>query len=129
MDKWISPFFSLIQPYLPPIVNLFIPKSKDLSPIFKPQNALSWLRGTFLSLKTPDLPFLSFKTVDFFFLAAKLKLSNKVIIKLSIIMKRTYQPKKGKRVKRHGFLKRISTKTGAAVIKKRRQKGRKKLSV
>lgn len=44
-------------------------------------------------------------------------------------MKMTYQPKKGKRKKRHGFLKRMSTATGIAVIKKRRQKGRKKLSV
>lgn len=44
-------------------------------------------------------------------------------------MKRTYQPKKGKRKQRHGFLKRMSTSTGSAVIKKRRQKGRKKLSV
>jgi len=41
----------------------------------------------------------------------------------------TYQPKKGKRQKRHGFLKRISTSTGRAVIKRRRQKGRKKLSI
>ena len=44
-------------------------------------------------------------------------------------MKRTYQPKKGRRKSRHGFLKRMSTKTGATVIKKRRQAGRKKLSV
>lgn len=43
-------------------------------------------------------------------------------------MKRTYQPKKGRRKKRHGFLKRMSTATGAKVIKKRRQQGRKKLS-
>ncbi|HBP00824.1 MAG TPA: 50S ribosomal protein L34 [Candidatus Moranbacteria bacterium] len=44
-------------------------------------------------------------------------------------MKRTYQPKKGKRKSRHGFLKRMSTATGSKVIQKRRQKGRKSLSV
>jgi len=41
----------------------------------------------------------------------------------------TYQPKKKRRARRHGFLKRMSTKDGATVIQKRRQKGRKKLSV
>lgn len=43
-------------------------------------------------------------------------------------MKRTYQPKKGRHKKIHGFLKRMSTSTGSNVIKKRRQKGRKKLA-
>ncbi len=44
-------------------------------------------------------------------------------------MKRTYQPKKLKRKRRHGFLKRMETPNGAKIIKSRRQKGRKKLSV
>lgn len=41
----------------------------------------------------------------------------------------TYQPKKRKRSKTHGFLKRMKSPTGQNVIKRRRQKGRKKLAV
>ncbi|MBI3888335.1 50S ribosomal protein L34 [Candidatus Nomurabacteria bacterium] len=41
----------------------------------------------------------------------------------------TYQPKKRKRAKSHGFLVRSRTSTGKKVLKRRRQKGRKKLSV
>ncbi|MCK4635764.1 MAG: 50S ribosomal protein L34 [Candidatus Moranbacteria bacterium] len=44
-------------------------------------------------------------------------------------MKRTYQPKRRKRNRVHGFLKRMATATGRQVIKRRRQKGRAKLSV
>jgi len=42
--------------------------------------------------------------------------------------KRNYQPKKRKRKRTHGFLKRMRTPGGKRVLQKRRQKDRKRLS-
>lgn len=43
--------------------------------------------------------------------------------------KRTYQPKKLKRVRKHGFLAKNKTKSGKLVMRKRQQKGRARIAL
>ncbi len=42
--------------------------------------------------------------------------------------KRTYQPNAKRAKKKHGFMKRMRTKDGQDVLKRRKDKGRKKIS-
>ncbi|WP_185865008.1 50S ribosomal protein L34 [Blattabacterium cuenoti] len=44
-------------------------------------------------------------------------------------MKRTFQPSKRRKLNVHGFMKRMRTKSGRAIITRKRRKKRKKISV
>lgn len=44
-------------------------------------------------------------------------------------MKRTWQPKRTRRMRKHGFMRRMSTRAGREVLRARRLKGRWQLTV
>ena len=68
-------------------------------------------------------------SVNYFFSSLILVVTGEVGYNITDMPKRTHQPHKRHRARTHGFRARISSKGGRAVIKRRRIKGRARLSV